>query len=188
MFAFRFHWQQTWQHKFCKDGLMVLARASTMLSSTPQLLQSSLCVHTGPMVSVHVLAFSLKNKCNSTFLLHRTDALQIAPQQRPGSTIVGLCLPVSVMEDPFCKAFLWPFQFKAKIFTLEICQLNTFLFVYFGHCRYLQAVHTFIYRKDICGKRRFPCLSKPFDVGSSMRYMPPSWCLPHVIISKWYPS
>lgn len=89
------------------NGFRLLAVASTQLSSTPQLLQSFLmCADK----SCGFLALSLKIKHYSTFLLHRTGAGQIAPQQRPGSTAAILCHPSSMMEKLFCKAFLWSFH------------------------------------------------------------------------------
>lgn len=118
-------------------------------------------MQTSPVVSVHALALSLKIKYNSTFLLHRTGAGQIEPQQRPGS-----CSPLLSQlhdgEDVLQSFSLILPQFKAKSFTVEICQMNTFVYFQFDHCRYLQAVHTFIFGKDICGKK----LSELFDVGS----------------------
>lgn len=126
-------------------------------------------MQTSHVVSVLVLALSLQIKYNSTFLLHRTGAGQIAPQQRPGS-----CNPLLPQlhgrEDVLQSFSLILPQFKAKSFTVEICHMNTFLFVYFPfvHCRCLQAVHTFIFGKDVCGKR----LSELFDVGSLIRYSP----------------
>lgn len=65
---------------------------------------------TSPVVSVHVLDLSLKIKYNSIFLFHRTGAVQIVPQQRPGSTAAILCHPSFMMEKLFCKAFLRSFH------------------------------------------------------------------------------
>lgn len=140
------------------------------------------------MVSVHVLGLFLKIKYNSTFLFHRTGAVQIAPQQRPGSTTAILCHHGEAVLQRF--SLILP-QFKAKSFTVEICQMNTFLFVYFqfAHGRYLQAVHTFIFGKDICGKR----LSELLDVGSYVRYSLSAgvfhvWSFPNHTLPKsmWY--